>query len=119
MGGGLVDKAGVAQQVIHGDVEEALDLRGVEIHRQHAVSARAAHRVGSGAVRTDRHDLEVREGLFDVLDQSFAELSALAVDDKDRHGVLILSCVLFSARKPLKRQRKGINIPLAGRLIPW
>ena len=48
-----------------------------------------------------------------------AELSALAVDDKDRHGVLFLSCVLFSARKPLKRQRKGINIPLAGRLIPW
>ena len=62
---------------------------------------------------------KVREGLFDVLDQSFAELPALAVDDKDRHGVLILSCVLFSARKPLKRQRKGINIPLAGRLIPW
>ena len=36
-------------------------------------------------------------------ERSLAELSALAVDDKDRHGVLILSCVLFSARKPLKR----------------
>ena len=36
----------VAEQVVHGDVEEALDLRGVEVHRQHAVSAGAGDEVG-------------------------------------------------------------------------
>ena len=44
----------VAEHVVHRDIEEALDLRGVEIHRQHAVSARAGdevrHQLGGDGV---------------------------------------------------------------------
>ena len=44
--GVIIHKDGVAQQVIHGDVEEALDLGGVEVHGQHTVSTGSGDHVG-------------------------------------------------------------------------
>ena len=44
--GEVLDEHGGAQQVIHGDIEEAQDLVGVEVHGQHAVSAGAGDEVG-------------------------------------------------------------------------
>ena len=39
-------KGGVAQQMIQGDIEEALNLRGVQIHGQHPVSAGGGDHIG-------------------------------------------------------------------------
>ena len=39
-------KMGAAQQVVHGDVEEALDLVGVQVHGQHPVGAGGGDQVG-------------------------------------------------------------------------
>ena len=44
--GVVVHKDGVAQQVVHGDVEEALDLAGVQVHGQHPVRACGHDHVG-------------------------------------------------------------------------
>ena len=44
--GVVVHEHGVAQQVVHGDVEEALDLAGMEIHGQHPVSAGGGEHIG-------------------------------------------------------------------------
>ena len=44
--GVVVDEDGVAEEVIHGDIEEALDLVGVQVHRQHTVNARGDEHVG-------------------------------------------------------------------------
>ena len=44
--GVVVHEHGIAQQVVHGDIKEALDLAGVEIHGQHAVSAGGGEHVG-------------------------------------------------------------------------
>ncbi len=37
----VVHEQGTAQQIVHGDVEEALNLGGVEVHGQHSRSAPA------------------------------------------------------------------------------
>ena len=42
----MVHKYGGAHQVVHRDVEEALDLVGVEVHGQHAVRPRPGDQVG-------------------------------------------------------------------------
>ena len=42
----VVDEDGVAEQVVHRDIEEALDLRGVQVHRQDAVGAGGGDHVG-------------------------------------------------------------------------
>ena len=42
----VVHKDGGAQQVVHRDVEEALDLVGVQVHGQHPVSAGSGDQVG-------------------------------------------------------------------------
>ena len=44
--GVVVHEHGVAQQVVHGDIKEALDLAGMEIHGQHAVGAGGGQHVG-------------------------------------------------------------------------
>ena len=44
--GVVVHEDGVAQQVVHRDVEEALDLGGVEVHGQHPVGAGGHQHVG-------------------------------------------------------------------------
>ena len=44
--GVVVHEDGVAQQVIHRDIEEALDLAGVQVHGQHAVGAGGGEHVG-------------------------------------------------------------------------
>ena len=44
--GVVIHEDGVAQQVIHGDIEEALDLVGMDVHGQHAVSAGGGDHVG-------------------------------------------------------------------------
>ena len=44
--GVVIHEDGVAQQVVHGDVEEALDLGGVQVHGQHPVSAGGGEHVG-------------------------------------------------------------------------
>ena len=42
----VIDKGGIAQQMIHGNVEEALNLGGVEIHGQHPVGAGGGEHIG-------------------------------------------------------------------------
>ena len=42
----VVDEDGVAEEVIHGDIEEALDLVGVQVHGQHPVCAGLRDQVG-------------------------------------------------------------------------
>ena len=42
----VIHENGVAQQVVHRDVEEALNLGGVQIHGQHAVGAGGGNHVG-------------------------------------------------------------------------
>ena len=44
--GVVVYKHGITQQVVHGDVEEALDLAGVQVHGQHPVRACGHDHVG-------------------------------------------------------------------------
>ena len=44
--GEVVHKDGGAQQVVHRDVEEALDLVGVQVHRQHTVNACGDEHIG-------------------------------------------------------------------------
>ena len=44
--GVIVHEHGVAQQVIHGDIEETLDLAGVQVHGQHAVGAGGGEHIG-------------------------------------------------------------------------
>ena len=44
--GEVVHKDGGAQQVVHRDVEEALDLVGVQVHGQHPVCAGLRDQVG-------------------------------------------------------------------------
>ena len=44
--GVVVHEHGVAQQVVHRDIKEALDLAGMEIHGQHAVGAGGGEHVG-------------------------------------------------------------------------
>ena len=39
-------RAGLGVEVVDGDVEEALDLRGVQVHRDHVVAARRLDHVG-------------------------------------------------------------------------
>ncbi len=57
-------------QVVHRDVEEALELVRVEIHREHAVGARGADEVGHqlGADRDPRLVLTVLPGVAEVGD---------------------------------------------------
>ena len=43
----VVDEDGVAEQVIHRNIEEALDLVGVQVHGQHAVNARGDEHIGN------------------------------------------------------------------------
>ena len=47
----IAHKNGIAQQVIHRDIEEALNLRGVQVHRQHAVCAGGFDHVGDELCR--------------------------------------------------------------------
>ena len=42
----VLHEEGAAQEVVHGDVEKALDLGGVEVHGQHAVRAGGGEHVG-------------------------------------------------------------------------
>ena len=42
----VVHEQGTAQQIVHGDVEEALNLGGVEVHGQHTVGAGGGEHVG-------------------------------------------------------------------------
>ena len=42
----VLDEGGVAQQMIHGDVKEALNLRGVEIHSQDPVCTGGGDHIG-------------------------------------------------------------------------
>ena len=44
--GVVVHKDGVARQIVHRNVEEALDLGGVQVHGQHPVRARGGEHVG-------------------------------------------------------------------------
>ena len=50
----VVDDHRRREQVVHRDVEEPLDLRLVQVHRQHPVGARRAQQVGDQLGR-DRH----------------------------------------------------------------
>ena len=50
----VVDDHRRREQVIHRNVEEPLDLRLVQVHRQHALDARRAHQVRH-QLRRDRH----------------------------------------------------------------
>ena len=43
----VINEGGVAQQVIHRDVEEALDLCGVQVHSQDTVSAGSGDHIGN------------------------------------------------------------------------
>jgi hypothetical protein len=56
------------QQVVGGDVEEALDLAGVQIHRQHPVGAGAGDQVGHqlGRDRRAAAGLAVLAGVAEV-----------------------------------------------------
>ena len=44
--GVVVHKHGIAQQVVHRDIKEALDLAGVQIHGQHTVGAGGGQHIG-------------------------------------------------------------------------
>ena len=44
--GVVIHEHGIAQQIVHGDIKEALDLAGMEIHGQHAVGAGGGEHVG-------------------------------------------------------------------------
>ena len=66
--GVVVNEHGIAQQVIHGDVEEALDLGGVQVHGQHAVGAGGGNHIGHqlGADGVAALGLAVLPGIAEV-----------------------------------------------------
>ena len=59
-----------AEEVVHGDIEEALDLRCVQVHREHTVSARLGDEVCHelGRDRITRLGLAVLTGVAEIRD---------------------------------------------------
>ena len=47
LSGVVVDEYGIAEEVVHGDIKEALDLRGMQVHGQHAVRTGGHEHVGN------------------------------------------------------------------------
>ena len=64
----VVNEHGIAQQVIHGDVEKALDLGGVQVHGQHPVGAGSGDHIGHqlGADGVTALSLAVLPGIAEV-----------------------------------------------------
>ena len=66
----VVHKHRVAGQIVHRNVEEALNLRGVEVHGQHPVRAGGGNHIGHqlGGDRVPRLGLAVLAGIAEVGD---------------------------------------------------
>ncbi len=86
---------GRAEQIVGGDVEEALDLPGVEIDRQHAVGAGAGDEVRDqlGGYRRTRTRLPVLPGIAEIGDHGGDALRRRApqrVDhDQQLHQIVV------------------------------
>ena len=88
-------KERAAEKVIDGDIEKALDLRGVEVHREDAVGAGGGEKVGNELCRDGiaRAGLAVLTGIAEVRDdrRHAACRSALCRIDHDEqlHEVIV------------------------------
>ncbi len=70
--GKVLHKDGGAQQIVHWDIKEALDLVGVEVHGQHPVRSRRGDQVGHqlGGDGVPRLGFAVLAGVAEIGDNS-------------------------------------------------
>ena len=88
--GVVVDEDGVAEEVIHGDIEEALDLVGVQVHGQHAVGAGGGEHIGHqlGGDRIAGLGLTVLTGIAEIGDHGGDTAGAGTLAGVDHDGQL-------------------------------
>ena len=86
----VIHEDGIAQQIVHRNVEEALDLGGVEVHGQHAVSAgggdHVCHQLGGDGIAG--LGLTILTGVAEIGDHGGDPAGGCAAQGVDHHQQL-------------------------------